>query len=194
MRNKRAAALVILAVALAAVFALLNDPPIGSVSSDDASDYMRVNKFVKNKLESEFPEILPETIPQNAKNAEYHYRYSCGLMGDASFYINLCVEYGSEVDVLNESKRLQKLNPLSVLSEEGITYLIFAGTEDAFDAYLDDIIRDGSLFHFNIIAIDESARTIEYSAAYCFDGSNKPEHLTETVLNVKNAGFSGGVC
>lgn len=25
-------------------------------------------------------------------------------------------------------------------------------------------------------------------AAYCFDGSNKPEHLTETVLNVKNAG------
>lgn len=188
MRNKRAAALVILAVVLAAGFGLLNDPPIGSASSDDASDYMRVNKFVKNKLETEFTETLPETIPQNAKNVEYHYRYSCGLMGDASFYINLCIEYGSEVDVLNESKRLQKLNPLSVLSEEEITYLIFAGTEDAFDAYLDDIIRDGSLFHFNIIAIDESARTVEYSAAYYSDGSNKPEHLTETVLNVKNAG------
>ena len=188
MRKKRTIVMAILVMGLIAVFMFLNDPPIGSASSDDASDYMRVNKFVKNKLESEFPEILPETIPQNAKNAEYHYRYSCGLMGDASFYINLCIEYGSEVDVLNESKRLQKLNPLSVLSEEGITYLIFAGTEDAFDAYLDDIIRDGSLFHFNIIAIDERARTVEYSAAYYSDGSNKPEHLTETVLNVKNAG------
>lgn len=179
---------VILLMGLIAVFVLLNDPPIGSASSDDASDYMRVNKFVKNKLETEFTETLPETIPQSAKNAEYHYRYSCGLTGDASFYINLCVEYGSEGDMLSESKRLQNLNPLSVLSEEGITYLIFAGAEDAFDAYLDDIIRDGSLFHFNIIAIDESARTIEYSAAYYSDGSNKPEHLTETILNVKNAG------
>ena len=61
---------VILLMGLIAVFVLLNDPPIGSASSDDASDYMRVNKFVNNKLETEFTETLPETIPQNAKNVE----------------------------------------------------------------------------------------------------------------------------
>lgn len=187
MRKNKVMILAILIIVLIAVFAAVNDPPIGIVSHDDVSNYMKINEFVNLKLETEFVATLPENIPQDAKNAEYHYQYRCGLIGDASFYINLRIEYGSEGDGLKERERLQALNPLQVLSKEGTTYLIFAGSEDAFDDYLDDLIRDGSLWHFNVIAIEESTNTIEYSVAYYFDGSNKPERLTETILNVKNA-------
>lgn len=185
--RKKIIALVILLAVLIVAFVIFNDPPIGTRSSDDVSDYMRTNKFVKLKLESEFAQTLPESIPQDTKNTEYHYQYRCGLIGDASFYINLRVEYDSAADMIKETERLQNLKPLRVLSEEGTTYLIFDGTDDSFDAYLDDLTRDGALFHFNIVTVDESSNTIEYSLAYHFDGSDKPEGLTETILNVKNA-------
>lgn len=184
--RKKIIALVILLAVLIVAFAILNDPPIGAKSADDVSDYMRTNKFVELKLESEFAATLPESIPQDAKNAEYHYRYRCGLIGDASFYINLRVEYDSEAEMLSEAERLHDLNPLRVLSEGETAYLIFAGADDAIDACLDDSIRDGSLWHFNIVTVDESTNTIEYSVAYCFDGNDKQEHLTETIVNVKN--------
>lgn len=187
MRKKKAMILTVLVIALIAVFAALNDPPIGAVSHDDVSSYMKINKFVNFKLETEFAATLPDSIPHDAKNAEYHYQYRCGLIGDASFYINLRIEYGSDRGRLKESERLQDLNPLQVLSKEGTMYLIFAGSEDAFDDYLDNLIHDGSLWHFNIVTIDKSTNTIEYSVAHYFDGNNKPERLTETILNVKNA-------
>lgn len=179
--------MVILAVVLIIAFAVLNDPPIGARSSDDVSDYMRTNQYVKLKLESEFAATLPESIPQDAKSAEYHYRYRCGLIGDASFYINLRVEYDSEADILKEVERLHDLNPLQVFAKEGTIYFIFAGSEDSIDDYLDDSKHDGSLSHFNIVALEENTNTIEYSIAHHFDGSDKPERLTETILNVKNA-------
>ena len=46
---------------------------------------------------------------------------------------------------------------------------------------------NGQVGYFNVVAIDESTNTIEYSVTHYFDGSNKPERLTEKILNVKNA-------
>lgn len=187
MQKKKAMIFAILIIVFVAVFAFLNDPPIGTVSDDNMSNYMKTNRFVNLKLETEFAATLPNNIPQDAKNTEYQYWYRCGLIGDASFYINLLIEYCSEGEQLKESERLRNLKPLRVLSKEGTTYFVFNGTDDAFDGYLDDLIHDGSLWHFNIVAISESAHTIEYSVAYYFDGSDKPDHLTATILDVKNA-------
>lgn len=51
VKNKRITALVILLIVAIMTAAFLNDPPIGKVTTDEISDYFRVNKFVESTIE-----------------------------------------------------------------------------------------------------------------------------------------------
>lgn len=190
---KKKIILLALILCVIVIASILSDPPIGVVTIDDTSDYYRFNKFVKSSIESEFSSTLPKVIPPDVRNAEYHYLYSCGLLGDPTFYVFLRVEYADKDSICEEKRHLEQLAPICSLPKDEEQYLIFAGNEESFNGYLDDKPHSGVFWHFNIVVINENERTITYSLARYQDSYSKLDQLTNTIKNTKIAINNAGL-
>lgn len=179
---------IIIAIAISfclfAVVNALNYPPIGHKLLEDTSDYMNVNSFVREKLVSDFGDPLSDQVPVGSRLERYCYQYDCGLLGDASFYINFMVVFSGDNELNSKYDELLREKPIMVLSDESVSYLVFSGDAASFNGYLDDRVLDGALWRFYIVSIDRESRSMEYTISYIFDGSNRNEHLTDTVSRV----------
>lgn len=179
---------IIIAIAISfclfAVVNALNYPPISHKLLEDTSDYMNVNSFVREKLVSDFGDPLSDQVPVGSRLERYCYQYDCGLLGDASFYINFMVVFNGDNELNSKYVELMNANPYKVLTDNSVDYIVFKGTAESFAGYLDGEIFDGALWRFYIVSIDRESRSMEYTISYIFDGSNRNEHLTDTVSRV----------
>lgn len=182
--KKRLHLIIAVGVCVFAIVSVLNYPPVGHKLIENTSDYMEVNSFVREKLASDFGDPLPEQIPADAELKQYCYQYDCGLIGDASFYINFMVVFSGDNELNSKYVELMNANPYKVLTENSVDYIVFKGTAESFAGYLDGEIFDGALWRFYIVSIDRESRSMEYTISYIFDGSNRNEHLTETISRV----------
>lgn len=184
---KKRALIISVAAAIALVVAVLvltrNDPPIGERASDDAGQYMEVDRFTEKMLADEFAPILPQQIPANATAERYTYRYCCGLLGDPAFYLDLALRFDGDDAFSQECDRLKGLGAPKTLQVGGVEYLLFACDGRSVSSYFDDEIYDGLVLPFNIAAVDQENRTIEYLTAHVQDGGSRYDRLTE-LLNL----------
>lgn len=190
MKNKRIYIIFVLLIVAVIGFIILNYPPIGNDVHSDVSDFSNFNRFVRNMIKSEFVDTLPSSIPKNAKNEEYNYLYRCGLIGDPTFYIFLSFEYSDNESLYREIQRLENLRPIKSLFLDGKHYMIFDGSQESFNGYLDDEAHSGVFWHFNIVIVNEINNTIEYSLAYCHDIYGKIDRLTKTIESVINLNWN----
>lgn len=187
MKKKHALILTaaVLACILIVVLHLQSDPPFGHESVNSPEQYLEVNSFVEKSLKADFAEILPRSIPSNAKAESYCYRYACDLQGDASFYINLTLKYKSATELTAEYERLIKKQPERTIQDGAIEHLFFGADREALNGYFDDEVYDGSVWLFNIVSVDSDKLTIEYTVANISDGGERFDRLSKTLSEMR---------
>ncbi len=185
---KKRALIISVAAAIVLVVAVLvitrNDPPFGEASSDDAGEYMQVNRFVEKTLAEEFAPVLPQQIPANATAERYTYRYSSGI--DTAFFFDLALRFDGDTAFSQECDRLKSLGAPKTLQIGGVEYLLFACDSKSVASYFDDEIYDGLVLPFNIAAVDRENCTIEYLTAHVQDGGSRYDRLTELLTLFKS--------
>lgn len=150
---------------------------IGRFSSESVKGYL-IPALVSDKVQG------CDKLPVGSRLERYCYQYDCGLLGDASFYINFMVVFSGDNELNSKYDELLREKPTMVLSDESVSYLVFSGDAASFNGYLDDRVLDGALWRFYIVSIDRESRSMEYTISYIFDGSNRNEHLTDTISRV----------
>lgn len=185
MRIKRLLCTFAATICLYMIIDWINTPPVGSVVIDDINDYFCINEYVQGILDEEFIPTMPQALPEHISAAQYHYQYDCGLLGDASFYMRLVIQYSDSSEFFEECGRLSTLAPHDIFDcGNSNSYLIFSGDNNSFSRFLDDVILDGSLWQFNIVCINPDVQRIEYTLAHCFDGCDKNPNLVHTIESV----------
>ena len=169
--------------------AIENTPPIGKTRSDDSLHYLECNDYVLNVLKDYYVGILPSKIDVQGK-LEYHYRYSCAILGDPNFSIFLSMKYDDEDKYNEEIARIEHLVNAHTTAELlcDSTYIL-TGTKQDIEKALDNQIYNGLRFNFEIVHCDEQNLKVWFYLAQVWDGSVPEEDkkmlqsLTESMVS-----------
>lgn len=168
--------LFIIVTILILVFAFLTPAPVGKVTKNDLDQYLHINKYVKESLESDFCGSLPLQNQVSADNSTYHYSYECALFGSPNFVIYLKTEYEDIRKFENEIQRIELLAKNTMPINNGkILYVVNNISNDTLSAYFDTVINDGTSFVFEMIIVDCNSNEIEYLSALQQDEHEKDD-------------------
>ena len=158
-----------------------SDPPINSTVIDDEQRYLQVNKYVDQMLHEHFLGMLPSTDLVNSERSDYHYEYSCSVLGEPSFLIHCTVKFDSAESLSKETGRLNKIsNEIYSLKDNRILFYVKPDANNL-DRYLDDMINDGLSFCFEMALLDENSNSIEYLTALQQDNQMKSDIIIKFV-------------
>ena len=167
------------------------DPPVDKVQIDEPARYMQVNDYVLTALEERFAGVLPsdETVAANA--VSYHYEYVCAVLGDPNFLIHCALSFTDDVKMQQEIERVRALPGVTSLPVTGGEMLWISPNPEQLQLYMDDEIRDGTAYRFELVLIDHDAKTIEYLVAFQQDNAEKSAWIRRyTLLLGKSNGES----
>lgn len=162
-----------------------SDPPMGESATSDPNDYLKVNRYIKHLLKTDYKNILPTKIPLDC-NPEYQYSYKCNFDGDLYFSIYLGLEFDSQEDYLVEIDSFKKnVSDAIIKYSQGKRYYIYelAGIENYFGN--DEKSYTGYFAAF--IVTDDSEKTIQYIIVNQFNNRNKlSDTVSELMDSLKN--------
>lgn len=152
-------------------YAYENDPPVGTVYSEDISNYMHYNEYVLDMLDSLYIGVLPAEVDSLAVN-HYCYWYRCGLFGDPNFSVYLSFQYDTAEDYRAEIDDIEELPQEyeKIITPLDKTYFL-KGTQQGIEEILDDQILDGLFHRFEIVQYSESEHSVNIFVAQMWDGS-----------------------
>ena len=185
MKNKKIYSVVIFAVVLSSFvssFIYLNSPPIGHELKFNAKDYLKVNSYVENILNSYFIDIFPDKT-QLHENSIYCYEYRCALVGDPTFSIELTNYFDDPSVFQSEKSRLLNLGGEKIQYNDTLL-CVYKHSNDEF--YNDGEINDGLFFCFEFVKINEEELSIKYQVVYTHDGQNSNNELSTIIDTIKN--------
>ena len=143
----------------------------------DPDKYLKVNNYTADHLQS-FSGILPECIPDGAKDVKYTYTYHGS--GDRSFIVLL--SYTADGTLFSsEAERLGKLAQETRIIG-GKTYYICAA--DDLDEFFNDEILDGFSFKIEVAVLDDSDHSITYLVSDCQDNLGRPWDIENVLLPI----------
>lgn len=156
-----------------------DDPPIGSRSIDDPAEYMNVNDFSNEMLQTYFVGVFPNKDILTLSDCVYEYRYSCAFLGDPNVLIYLKTNSFTEKLLGEEQTRIQALSLETYYLEDGrVLYSMNSHFEKSAIKYMDDETLDGDQSIFELVLVDSSNRVIEYLFAFQQDNNVKSDTIT----------------
>ncbi len=156
--------------------------PFYTTDISDTNSFGKYNRYVDNFLnknsillnfeKNEFKEVI-----------DYHYHYTCALLGDPAFYIVASVKYYNNdifntdiIRILNDCCEKEFFNQSEILCL-GIV-------EKYVEMFFDDKLNSGMRFLFETAEIDLETKIIKYSYAVWWDYMSKDIIVTEIAQKV----------
>ena len=174
-------ALLAVLLALSSLLTSCSDPPVGEVINTDVKKYGKYNEYVKDILTSHFKGALPEAVPDNADVIDLYYLYTCAILGDPAFYIDLKIRFNDTESYDGEKERIGKLTDSLIEADRKMYYLIDA-SEDFINEYLDtETIRDGYVILLEIVVFEDSTCEVEYLTAQVWDAQKRFDHVQNII-------------
>lgn len=152
-------------------YAYENDPPVGTVYTEDVSSYMQYNEYVLEMLDSFYTGVLPDEVGSLAvKN--YCYWYQCASLGAPNFSVYLSFQYDTAEEYHAGIDNIEELPQEyeKIITPLDKTYFL-KGTQQGIEEILDDQILDGLFHRFEIVQYSESEHSVNMFAAQMWDGS-----------------------
>ncbi len=160
------------------------NPRVGDVRSSKTTDFGHYDWFVSKKLK-ESAALFPIALSSQCQVSAYSYRYTCALLGDPGFYINVTIAYDNEESFNKEQLRIIK-NSVSCLKVEEDKWL-YLGYDlgQNIDLFFDNKIYDGLFFWMETVKANETSREITYSISLWWDYMEKDDIVMEIAKTVK---------
>lgn len=144
-------------------------PPYHHELCTDTVDYMKVNAYVQELLQTDYTDFFPDKI-QSPEDASYRYEYS---FSDRELYLTLYLEqsFSTDTQFETETSRIRSFPDGNERDCGDIKYVVFdMPNADEIHMYLRD--GDGYKawdFVFSAIKIDKAERQVTYLLAYEYD-------------------------
>lgn len=178
---KRSVAILSIVIVLLVLLTSCGDPPASSEKTTDPSQYLHTNTYVREKLETFSPLVLPATISENASVSEYCYAYDCALMGMPNFSVKLILQYQNCDEYHMEQARIEALSDANAtvnLTESGTRYY-FGTTLDGLEMLTDARIEDGNCARLQFVFFEDATQTVTYAVGMVYDGSTHGGDIVE---------------
>lgn len=156
-------------------------PPYKPELFTNLSDYMKVNEYVEELLETKYVNFFPDTI--ESKESKYYYSYGCD---DRELFLTLYLKqkFDSEASFNTELTRLVSFPCSEEKYCDGIEYKIFDMPDlEETQMYLNNTEGHRAWdFTFSAIRIDKGKNEITYLVSYQYDNS-KSDTVTVNFLD-----------
>jgi len=162
-----------------------SDPPIEESATSNPNDYLKVNRYIKHLLKTDYNDMLPTKIPLDC-SPQYQYSYKCDFDGHLYFSIYLELEFDSQEEYLLEIDNFKKnvLNAIIKSSQDKQYYICeLTGIEN----YFGNNEKFYTGYSAAFIVTDDSEKTIRYIIVKQSSNTSKlSDAISELMDSLKN--------